>query len=67
MRQLEGTLADYNLAMDKHRVSTDPAELNDYINEFEAKNKQFPPPQFSVLEDAPCFIIGPAMAKSSSY
>merc|ERR1719181_2304439 len=27
--------------MDKHRVSTDPAELNDYINEFEAKNKQF--------------------------
>ena len=41
MRQLEGTLADYNLAMDKHRVSTDPAELNDYINEFEAKNKQF--------------------------
>merc|ERR550514_1024605 len=41
VRQLEGTLADYNLAMDKHRVSTDPAELNDYINEFEAKNKQF--------------------------
>merc|ERR1719230_1148561 len=41
VRSLEGTLADYNLAMDKHRVSTDPGELNEYINEFEAKNKQY--------------------------
>lgn len=41
VRNLEGKLADYNLAMDKARVSTDPAELNEYIAEFEMKNKQF--------------------------
>lgn len=41
VRSLEGVLADYNLAMDKHRISTDPSELNDYINEFETKNRQF--------------------------
>lgn len=41
MRHKEGQLADYNLAMDKARVSTDPGELSSYIEEFEMKNKQF--------------------------
>mmetsp|Transcript_15630 Transcript_15630/g.46878 ORF Transcript_15630/g.46878 Transcript_15630/m.46878 type:complete len:580 (-) Transcript_15630:27-1766(-) len=41
VRTLEGTLADYNLAMDKGRVGTDPAELSGYVAEFQAKNKQF--------------------------
>lgn len=41
VRALEGTLADYNLAMDKARVGTDPVELNELILGFRAKNKQF--------------------------
>lgn len=40
VRGLEGTLADYNLAMDKARGGTDPSELNEYIAEYEVKNKQ---------------------------
>lgn len=30
VRNLEGTLADYNLAMDKLRTSTDPEEVRGY-------------------------------------
>jgi intraflagellar transport protein 74 len=41
VRKLEGTLADYNIAMDKLRQGTDPAELTNYINEFESRNKAF--------------------------
>lgn len=40
VRGLEGTLADYNLAMDKARAGTDPSELNEYVTEFEAKNRE---------------------------
>ncbi|KAJ8606934.1 hypothetical protein CTAYLR_008637 [Chrysophaeum taylorii] len=40
VRGLEGTLADYNLAMDKARASTDPAELDAYVVEFEGKNRR---------------------------
>jgi len=31
VRELEGTLADYNLAMDKSRLGTDPADLESYV------------------------------------
>ena len=33
VRSLEGTLADYNLAMDKLRTSTDPEEVRQYHRE----------------------------------
>jgi len=41
VRKLEGTLADYNIAMDKMRQGTDPADLTRYIREYESKNKAF--------------------------
>lgn len=40
VRGLEGTLADYNLAMDKARAGTDYAELDEFVVEYEAKNKR---------------------------
>lgn len=40
VRGLEGKLADYNLAMDKARASTDPAELQGYVAELQARNQQ---------------------------
>ena len=39
VRSLEGTLADYNLAMDKLRTSTDPAEVTNYQKNLEARNR----------------------------
>lgn len=41
VRTLEGTLADYNLAMDKARISTDPVELDEIVSEFRSKNRKF--------------------------
>ena len=41
VRTLEGTLADYNIAMDKQRQGSDVAELHGYIREYDAKNKAF--------------------------
>lgn len=41
VRKLEGTLADYNIAMDKMRQGTDPSELTRYIREYDSKNKAF--------------------------
>jgi len=41
VRKLEGTLADYNIAMDKMRQGIDPSELTRYIREYESKNKAF--------------------------
>jgi hypothetical protein len=38
VRQLEGTLADYNLAMDKTRTTADPAEVALYLGELEQRN-----------------------------
>ena len=40
VRNLEGTLADYNLAMDKARGGTDAAELLEFVADFKARNKQ---------------------------
>lgn len=39
VRKLEGQLADYNLAMDKSRTSTDPREINHYFNSLKARNQ----------------------------
>mmetsp|Transcript_9149 Transcript_9149/g.18313 ORF Transcript_9149/g.18313 Transcript_9149/m.18313 type:complete len:581 (+) Transcript_9149:55-1797(+) len=39
VRNLEGTLADYNLAMDKLRTSTDPQEVTAYQANLEARNR----------------------------
>jgi len=41
VRTLEGTLADYNIAMDKQRQGSDVAELHGYIREYDARNKAF--------------------------
>lgn len=41
VRTLEGTLADYNIAMDKQRQGSDVSELHGYIREYDAKNKAF--------------------------
>lgn len=38
--QLEGQLADYNLAMDKTRTSTDPEDVRDSANRLAEKNRQ---------------------------
>lgn len=39
VRRLEGQLADYNLAMDKSRTSTDPREIHHYFNSLRARNQ----------------------------
>eukprot|EP00520_Triparma_pacifica_P000984 CAMPEP_0118662112 /NCGR_PEP_ID=MMETSP0785-20121206/16645_1 /TAXON_ID=91992 /ORGANISM="Bolidomonas pacifica, Strain CCMP 1866" /LENGTH=557 /DNA_ID=CAMNT_0006555609 /DNA_START=46 /DNA_END=1716 /DNA_ORIENTATION=+ len=39
VRNLEGTLADYNLAMDKLRTSTDPQEVKNYQQNLEMRNR----------------------------
>lgn len=39
VRNLEGTLADYNLAMDKLRTSTDPQEVKNYQHNLEMRNR----------------------------
>jgi len=41
VRHLEGTLADYNIAMDKMRQGSDASDLEGYIREYEAKNVAF--------------------------
>lgn len=38
VRQLEGELADYNLAMDKSRAGTDPSELKVHQMNLKARN-----------------------------
>jgi intraflagellar transport protein 74 len=38
VRGLEGQLADYNLAMDKSRTSTDPAEIRSYQMQLRERN-----------------------------
>jgi len=40
VRNLEGTLADYNLAMDKVRMHTDPTEVEAYQKQLAAKNRR---------------------------
>ena len=40
VRQLEGKLADYNLAMDKARDSTDPEDVRAYQQQLAARNAQ---------------------------
>lgn len=40
VRQAEGQLADYNLAMDKARSSQDPMEIQHYCNQLKEKNSQ---------------------------
>lgn len=39
VRELEGTLADYNLAMDKARTNTDPYEITRYQEVLRERNK----------------------------
>lgn len=39
VRSLEGQLADYNLAMDKSRTSTDPREIHHYFQSLKARNE----------------------------
>lgn len=38
VRQLEGSLADFNLALDKHRTNTDLNEIKNTYNVLKAKN-----------------------------
>eukprot|EP00941_MAST-03F_sp_MAST-3F-sp1_P000985 g985.t1 len=40
VRQLEGQLADYNLAMDKHRTNTDPFQIASYQQNLRERNQQ---------------------------
>ncbi|CAM9166558.1 unnamed protein product [Chrysoparadoxa australica] len=40
VKGLEGTLADYNLAMDKTRTTADPGEVSQYLSEVEEHNKR---------------------------
>jgi intraflagellar transport protein 74 len=40
VRELEGSLADYNLAMDKSRTSTDPSEITQYFAALKRRNEQ---------------------------
>mmetsp|Transcript_46283 Transcript_46283/g.144780 ORF Transcript_46283/g.144780 Transcript_46283/m.144780 type:complete len:589 (-) Transcript_46283:99-1865(-) len=40
VRNLEGQLADYNLAMDKHRHATDPVEIRSFQAQIEQKVKE---------------------------
>lgn len=40
IKALEGTLADYNLAMDKSRRTADTAEMSSYLQELEEKNRR---------------------------
>ena len=37
---LEGQLADYNLALDKTRTSTDPEDVRNHANHLNDKNRQ---------------------------
>lgn len=39
VRNLEGQLADYNLAKDKYATSTDPMEIREYMMQIEEKNR----------------------------
>ena len=41
VRELEGTLADYNLAKDKARMTTDPATIKNYQMQLKEKNASF--------------------------
>ena len=40
VRNLEGQLADYNLAQDKHRTSTDPEDIANFQQMLERQNRQ---------------------------
>lgn len=39
VKSLEGTLADYNLAMDKARTTADPSEVSKYLHDLEDHNR----------------------------
>lgn len=39
VKTLEGTLADYNLAVDKARTTADPGEVAKYLHELEDQNR----------------------------
>ena len=39
VKTLEGTLADYNLAVDKARTTADPGEVAKYLNDLEDHNR----------------------------
>lgn len=39
MKTLEGTLADYNLAIDKARTTADPGEVAKYLHDLEDQNR----------------------------
>lgn len=39
VKALEGTLADYNLAVDKARTTADPGEVTKYLHDLEDRNR----------------------------
>lgn len=39
VKKLEGTLADYNLAVDKARTTADPGEVTKYLHDLEDQNR----------------------------
>lgn len=39
VKTLEGTLADYNLAVDKARTTADPGEVAKYLHDLEDQNR----------------------------
>lgn len=39
VKTLEGTLADYNLAVDKSRTTADPGEVAKYLHDLEDQNR----------------------------
>lgn len=39
VKTLEGTLADYNLAVDKVRTTADPGEVTKYLHDLEDQNR----------------------------
>ena len=39
VKTLEGSLADYNLAVDKARTTADPGEVTKYLHDLEDQNR----------------------------
>lgn len=47
VKGLEGTLADYNLAVDKARTTADPGEVGKYLHDLEDQNRCIAEEMFS--------------------
>lgn len=53
VRELEGQLADHNLALDKHRSHTDPALIQDHQRQLHEQNEQ----EKQYVDEARVFVL----------